>query len=90
MYLFSDSYDDIRGYGAYVSNLGSNYYEKSTSGAYDLSPFIPTHLMRIGSSNKDNYSVAYLKHMVIYKNIAIHTASATPISALLAGNPDLR
>ncbi len=83
LYIFSDISGNKHGFGAFAPGVGAEYFEDSTSGAYDMSTYEGSYKMRIGSKYNNEEPVTNLRVLQIYKGVAIHSSSADSIDDVL-------
>ena len=83
VYIFSDQIANKYGFGAFVPNVETQYYEKIATGTYDMAMHSGSSKMRVGTSNSGEEPLSNLRKMLIFKDTAIHATSATSLSQLL-------
>ena len=85
-YIFSDQSANKYGFGAFAPGVGSEYFEKSATGTFDLDTYAGSYKMRIGTRSDDSQPVSNLRKILLFKGTAIHSTSANTINDLLLSN----
>ena len=73
VYIYLFSKQSLHGFGTFVPGVGSEYFESSTSGSYNLSPYGGSHFFRLGTKNSDSEPLSNFRKFIIYKGSSLHS-----------------
>ena len=72
VYIFSDKSANKYGYGTFAPGVGTQYYEYSIVGTFNMDAYAVSNSMRIGTKNDDKDPISNLRKLLIFKGTAIH------------------